>query len=351
MIVEATETETLGRPTELSRILSWELDGVAAPFDIYALDDVDFEECADEEVEDRLIADVDLIEGSELGGSGLDGMAHSWDSSADSEQDVGTAPSWAEVDDRDSVDNPVTLYLREIGRVPLLTTAEEVELAKRIERGHHARARLLQPDLAPEERAHLEMEVRRGERARQHLTEANLRLVVSIAKKYVNRGLSLLDLIQEGNIGLTRAVEKFDYRRGFKFSTYATWWIRQAITRSIADQARTIRVPVHMVESINKLTRTSRQLQQDLGREPTRAEVAMSMCVSQEKVRDIVKAAQQPISLETPVGEEEDSLLGDFIEDYTSPSPVDAASRQLLCEQVDAVLSTLTADDLSCSSM
>jgi RNA polymerase primary sigma factor len=313
--------------------------------DIYALEELEFDDCdddVDEEVDSLLIADVDVTEGPELAGPGLEGMGQRWHAPGNLEQETGAGSSWSETDDHESVDNPVTLYLREIGRVPLLSTAEEVELAKRMERGHHASARLLHTDISPEERRALEHEVERGDRARHHLTEANLRLVVSIAKKYVNRGLSLLDLIQEGNIGLTRAVEKFDYRRGFKFSTYATWWIRQAITRAIADQARTIRVPVHMVESINRLTRTSRQLQQDLGREPTREEVACEMCVSQDKVRDIVKAAQQPISLETPVGEEDDSLLGDFIEDYATPSPADAASRQLLSEQVGAVLSTLT---------
>ncbi len=346
MTVGATESLELGRPAALRQVnLLAEAQDAAALLDMLSLDDADFAaylDEADEEVDSRLIAHADVVECGELAGADLTGMEQAWQSAPDLDQEIGAVPSWGEADDHDSIDNPVTLYLREIGRVPLLSTAEEVELAKRIERGHQAAARLLNPSLSPEERSQLEAEVARGERARQHLTEANLRLVVSIAKKYVNRGLSLLDLIQEGNIGLTRAVEKFDYRRGFKFSTYATWWIRQAITRSIADQARTIRVPVHMVESINKLTRASRQLQQDLGREPTRAEVAVCMSVSQEKVRDIIKAAQQPISLETPVGEEEDSLLGDFIEDHASPSPAEAASRQLLTEQVEAVLSTLT---------
>ena len=345
MTTGATEALWLGRPQELELALGYAEDLMPAPVDIFALEDTDFTDTigeVDGEVDDLLIADVDLVEGAVLAREGLETTINTWGSSTEVEPELDNAPAWGEVDDRESIDNPVTLYLREIGRVPLLQTAEEVDLAKRIERGRLAAARLLHPDLGPEERARCEGEVARGERARQHLTEANLRLVVSIAKKYVNRGLSLLDLIQEGNIGLTRAVEKFDYRRGFKFSTYATWWIRQAITRAIADQARTIRVPVHMVESINKLTRASRQLQQDLGREPTRAEIACEMSVSAEKVRDIVRAAQQPISLETPVGEEEDSLLGDFIEDAASPSPVDAASRQLLSEQVGAVLSSLT---------
>ena len=215
-----------------------------------------------------------------------------------------------------SLDDPVRMYLREIGRVPLLNAAQEVALAKRMEQG--------------------------DDEARRHLTEANLRLVVSVAKKYMNRGMTLLDLIQEGNIGLIRAVEKFDYTRGFKFSTYATWWIRQAITRAIADQARTIRIPVHMVETINRLIRTSRRLLQDLGREPTHDEIALEMGLPTEKVREIIKISQEPVSLETPIGEEEDSHLGDFIEDQKALAPADAASQQLLKEQVEDVLDSLT---------
>ena len=231
-----------------------------------------------------------------------------------------------------SLDDPVRIYLREIGRVPLLTAEEEVRLAQRMERG---KAERLKPS-----------PVRRytddGEGARRRLTEANLRLVVSIAKKYVGRGLSLLDLIQEGNMGLIRAVEKFDYTRGSKFSTHATWWIRQAITRAIADQARTIRLPVHMVETINRLVRISRRLLQDLGREPTSEEIAVQMEISPEKVREIIKVSQEPVSLETPIGEEEDSHLGDFIEDHTALAPVDEALHQLLKEQVEDVLDSLT---------
>ena len=215
-----------------------------------------------------------------------------------------------------ALDDPVRMYLREIGRVNLLTAAEEVDLAKKMEAGSMA--------------------------ARERLIQANLRLVVSVAKKYIGRGMSLLDLIQEGNIGLIRAVEKFDYRRGYKFSTYATWWIRQAITRSIADQARTIRIPVHMVETINKLVRVSRRLLQEKGREPTSEEIAKEMGVNAEKVREIIKVSQQPISLETPIGEEEDSHLGDFIEDQSAMEPADAASHQMLKEAVGAVLNTLT---------
>jgi RNA polymerase primary sigma factor len=214
------------------------------------------------------------------------------------------------------IDDPVRMYLKEIGKVDLLTAAEEVELAKRIEQG--------------------------DEWAKQQLVEANLRLVVSIAKKYVGRGMLFLDLIQEGNMGLMKAVEKFDYTKGYKFSTYATWWIRQAITRSIADQARTIRVPVHMVETINKLIRVSRQLLQEKGREPKAEEIGEEIYISAEKVREIMKIAQEPVSLETPIGEEEDSHLGDFIEDVDSPAPASAASYILLKEQLDGVLDTLT---------
>ena len=215
-----------------------------------------------------------------------------------------------------SVDDPVRMYLREIGKIPLLSYDKELELAKRILEG--------------------------DEEAKQELAEANLRLVVSIAKKYVGRGMLFLDLIQEGNMGLIKAVEKFDYTKGFKFSTYATWWIRQAITRAIADQARTIRIPVHMVETINKLIRTSRHLLQQLGREPTPEEIAKEMDMSVEKVMEIQKIAQDPVSLETPIGEEDDSHLGDFIQDEDSPAPQDAASYTLLREQLEEVMKTLT---------
>jgi len=233
-----------------------------------------------------------------------------------------------------SLDDPVRMYLREIGRVPLLSAEEEVRLARRMERG---RLELIKSPLSRDYRI-----IEDGEDAQRRLTEANLRLVVSVAKKYIGRGMSLLDLIQEGNIGLIRAVEKFDYTKGYKFSTYATWWIRQAITRAIADQARTIRIPVHMVETINRLIRISRRLLQDLGREPTSEEIAEQMEISPEKVREIIKVSQEPVSLETPIGEEEDSHLGDFIEDQTALAPADAASHQLLKEQVEDVLESLT---------
>ena len=215
-----------------------------------------------------------------------------------------------------SIEDPVRMYLKEIGKVPLLSAEEEIELAKRMENGDEA--------------------------AKKRLAEANLRLVVSIAKRYVGRGMLFLDLIQEGNLGLIKAVEKFDYRKGYKFSTYATWWIRQAITRAIADQARTIRIPVHMVETINKLIRVSRQLLQELGREPTPEEIADKMDMSVERVREILKISQEPVSLETPIGEEEDSHLGDFIQDDNVPVPADAAAFTLLKEQLVEVLSTLT---------
>jgi len=214
------------------------------------------------------------------------------------------------------INDPVRMYLKEIGRVDLLSPEEEIELAKRIEKG--------------------------DEEAKRRLAEANLRLVVSIAKRYVGRGMLFLDLIQEGNMGLIKAVEKFDFRKGFKFSTYATWWIRQAITRAIADQARTIRIPVHMVETINKLIRVQRQLLQDLGREPTPEEIAEDMDLTPDKVREILKIAQEPVSLETPIGEEDDSHLGDFIEDQDATSPSDHAAYELLKEQLEDVLDTLT---------
>ena len=243
---------------------------------------------------------------------GIDVVDEETDEEAAPEKDLSlTVPEGVNIDD------PVRMYLKEIGKVPLLTADEEVELAKRMGQG--------------------------DEMAKRKLVEANLRLVVSIAKRYVGRGMLFLDLIQEGNLGLIKAVEKFDYRKGFKFSTYATWWIRQAITRSIADQARTIRIPVHMVETINKLIRVSRQLLQEYGREPLPEEIAQEMDISVEKVREIMKIAQEPVSLETPIGEEEDSHLGDFIPDDEAPAPAEAAAFTLLKEQLMGVLDTLTS--------
>src|SRR3989337_209954 len=240
--------------------------------------------------------------------------------------------------------DPVRMYLKEIGRVALLTAQEEVDLAKRIEAGELELAR---QETEAEGRSDADLRgmrwtIRDGQAAKRHLVEANLRLVVSIAKRYVGRGMAFLDLIQEGNLGLIRAVEKFDSTKGYKFSTYATWWIRQAITRAIADQARTIRIPVHMVETINKLARIQRQLLQDLGREPTAHEISVHMELPPEKVREIKKISQEPVSLETPVGEEDDSHLGDFIEDSDAPIPLERASFKLLQEQLESVLHTLS---------
>jgi len=240
------------------------------------------------------------------------------------------------------IDDSISLYLKEIGQVPLLTAEEEVRLAKKMERGRKSWRRLAREEVTEENRGRLEKLVEEGKAAQEHLVKANSRLVVSVAKKYIGRGVPFLDLIQEGNIGLIRAVNKFDYHRGYKFSTYATWWIRQAVTRAIADQGRTIRVPVHMYEQINKLTRTSRKLVQELGREPTIEEIAEELEVPLRKVERIMRVAQRPLSLETPVGEEEDSYLGDFIEDVETVAPVDAASRSLLREELDQTLSSLT---------
>ena len=264
------------------------------------------------------------------------------------------------VPDGVSVEDPVRMYLKEIGKVPLLSAEEEIELAQKMEAGAVATEKIQilkgrmedaesSEDAEPvdeeeikEEIKNLQKDVDLGSEAKKRLAEANLRLVVSIAKRYVGRGMLFLDLIQEGNLGLIKAVEKFDYRKGYKFSTYATWWIRQAITRAIADQARTIRIPVHMVETINKLIRVSRQLLQELGREPSPEEIAEEMNMPVDRVREILKISQEPVSLETPIGEEEDSHLGDFIKDDNVPVPADAAAFTLLKEQLEEVLGTLT---------
>ena len=261
------------------------------------------------------------------------------------------------VPDGISIEDPVRMYLKEIGKVPLLSAEDEIEFALKMEAGAVAQEKIAilekrigNVDEAEEaeireEIKSLKEELEAGDEAKKRLAEANLRLVVSIAKRYVGRGMLFLDLIQEGNLGLIKAVEKFDHRKGFKFSTYATWWIRQAITRAIADQARTIRIPVHMVETINKLIRVSRQLLQELGREPTPEEIAEEMKLPVERVREILKISQEPVSLETPIGEEEDSHLGDFIQDDNVPVPADAAAFTLLKEQLVEVLSTLTERD------
>ena len=258
------------------------------------------------------------------------------------------------VPDGVSIEDPVRMYLKEIGKVPLLSAEDEIELAKNMEAGAVAKEKIAilksrEENATEEELAEIKEEIKNlqkdldaGDEAKKRLAEANLRLVVSIAKRYVGRGMLFLDLIQEGNLGLIKAVEKFDYRKGYKFSTYATWWIRQAITRAIADQARTIRIPVHMVETINKLIRVSRQLLQELGREPSPEEIAAEMNMPVERVREILKISQEPVSLETPIGEEEDSHLGDFIQDDNVPVPADAAAFTLLKEQLEEVLGTLT---------
>ena len=268
------------------------------------------------------------------------------DDSDDSEDDEDVSNIDLTVPDGISIEDPVRMYLKEIGKVPLLNAEEEIELAKQMEEGLNADQTLEDEEqaaaLSEEEISDLKKKSALGALAKKRLAEANLRLVVSIAKRYVGRGMLFLDLIQEGNLGLIKAVEKFDYRKGYKFSTYATWWIRQAITRAIADQARTIRIPVHMVETINKLIRISRQLLQELGREPTPEEIAEEMDMPVERVREILKISQEPVSLETPIGEEEDSHLGDFIQDDNVPVPADAAAFTLLKEQLVEVLGTLT---------
>jgi RNA polymerase primary sigma factor len=266
---------------------------------------------------------------------------HEEESEEGEEEEPG--PAEVEIDlDLIDIDDSISLYLKEIGRVPLLNAEEEVSLAKRMERGREARQRLTLGGDEGSDRERLLANVKDGQAAQEHLIKANSRLVVSVAKKYVGRGVPFLDLIQEGNIGLIRAVKKFDYRRGYKFSTYATWWIRQAVTRAIADQGRTIRVPVHMYEQINRLTRTSRQLVQELGRDPTTDEIAERLNVPPRKVEQIIRVSQRPLSLEMPVGEEEDSYLGDFIEDAEADSPTDSASHTMLRQVIDEIFESLT---------
>ena len=273
----------------------------------------------------------------------------------DDEEEVEVEKIDLSVPDGVSVEDPVRMYLKEIGKVPLLSAEEEIELAKKMEAGAVAEEKIsllktrMQESEDDAEKEEIKAEIKElqkevdwGDDAKKRLAEANLRLVVSIAKRYVGRGMLFLDLIQEGNLGLIKAVEKFDYRKGYKFSTYATWWIRQAINRAIADQARTIRIPVHMVETINKLIRVSRQLLQELGREPSPEEIAAEMNMPVDRVREILKISQEPVSLETPIGEEEDSHLGDFIKDDNVPVPADAAAFTLLKEQLEEVLGTLT---------
>ncbi|MCM1179288.1 MAG: RNA polymerase sigma factor RpoD [Clostridium sp.] len=262
----------------------------------------------------------------------------------ENEEDISIEKIDLSVPEGTNIEDPVRMYLKEIGKVPLLSADEEITLAQKMETGDLAKAQLEEDadSLDEAQKEELQALADEGDYAKKKLAEANLRLVVSIAKRYVGRGMLFLDLIQEGNLGLIKAVEKFDYRKGYKFSTYATWWIRQAITRAIADQARTIRIPVHMVETINKLIRVSRQLLQELGREPSPEEIAEQMEIPVDRVREILKISQEPVSLETPIGEEEDSHLGDFIQDENVPVPADAAAFTLLKEQLVEVLSTLT---------
>ncbi|MCD8050230.1 MAG: RNA polymerase sigma factor RpoD [Clostridiales bacterium] len=309
-----------------------ELDGVDLDSEVL---DKFYEICENSGID--LVADEDIVD---------------VDASEPTEEDIKDISEEEVVDpntlvDNFGIDDPVRMYLKEIGKVPLLTPEQETELAKGMSAGFEAQAILDEAkkngeELPPDVVAELEKTIKKGERCKQSLSEANLRLVVSIAKRYVGRGMLFLDLIQEGNLGLLKAVEKFDYTKGYKFSTYATWWIRQAITRAIADQARTIRIPVHMVETINKVIRVSRQLLQELGHDPTPEEIAEEMNMPVDKVREILKIAQEPVSLETPIGEEEDSHLGDFIPDEDASEPSEAASYTLLKEQLVEVLSTLT---------
>jgi len=327
----AREKGNLFSQTELLEILvrfsidKAKLDSITKQLKVYGIDiyddsnDVDTEDMLDVALEDALEAEIEAVIGADIELEN-DDLVPELDLDAvddveveiDVEKDIEIAISEANV----NIDDHVRMYLKEIGKVPLLTWDEENDLAVRMEAGE--------------------------EYARKQLVSANLRLVVSIAKRYVGRGMHFLDLIQEGNLGLIKAVEKFDYKKGFKFSTYATWWIRQAITRAIADQARTIRIPVHMVETINKLLRVSKQLLQDFGREPTIDEIAKEMQITPEKVREIMKLSQDPVSLETPIGEEEDSHIGDFIADHDLPAPDSAAASILLKEQLFNVLDTLT---------
>ena len=276
-----------------------------------------------------LVEDIEVVETQASAASTMDADL---DDDVDIEQVLQAEPG---------LEDPIRLYLREIGRINLLNAAEETQLAQQVDRGELARARLKEDGFVREERQALQQWILEGEAARQHLINANLRLVVSIAKKYVGRGLNFLDLIQEGNIGLMRATQKFDYTKGFKFSTYATWWIRQAITRSISDQSRTIRLPVHVGETINRVKKASHLLQQQMQREPTPEEIASAVELPEEKVRRVLEAARLPVSLEQPVGEDGDSVLGDFIEDDRSSAPIDTAAHQILREQIDGVLARL----------
>ena len=303
---------------------------------IYALDDLAIDPEDMERFYDALEeAGIEIVEDNldDLADIDVDEIEHREEGEAPAEEEHPAV-------DYGIVDDPVKVYLKEIGKVPLLSADDEIELAKKMVDAQKAEEMLAEAT-DEEEKKFLKKKIAAGKRAKSRLAEANLRLVVSIAKRYVGRGMQFLDLIQEGNLGLIKAVEKFDYEKGYKFSTYATWWIRQAITRAIADQARTIRIPVHMVETINRVMRVSRQLVQELGRDPTSEEIAKEMGYPEEKVREIMKIALDPVSLETPIGEEEDSHLGDFIPDEDIPAPVEATAHIMLKEQLTEVLGTL----------
>lgn len=327
-----------GEPTAIERLLDvGRSQGYVTYDDV--MEAVPEAELNIEQLEDALATLIEM--GIEISDTDLDDS----EVKAESGKEAGSVESAAADIDLSAIDidDSISLYLKEIGRIPLLTAEQEVWLAKRMEAGRNARRRLSRDGQQnPEERDELRETAKDGMAAQEHLIKANSRLVVSVAKKYVGRGVPFLDLIQEGNIGLIRAVKKFDYRRGYKFSTYATWWIRQAVTRAIADQGRTIRVPVHMYEQINRLARVSRQLVQELGRDPTVEEIAEELGVSPKKVERTIKVSQRPLSLEMPVGEEDDSFLGDFIEDSDAPSPTDQASQQLLRDQIEDIFVSLT---------
>ena len=344
----AAKTMTAESTTEVERIVRAALaDGTITAADLAEqLGPLDLNPDDTDEVYQRLVTSgVEIVEDETIREEEEDDEEGAPEPSVDEDEERVRARREIDQAHRAPTNDPVRMYLKEIGKVALLTAQEEVDLAKRIEAGEEATQKLTSTEadkLTPPQIDEYRWLERDGQRAKRHLVEANLRLVVSIAKRYVGRGMAFLDLIQEGNLGLIRAVEKFDHTKGFKFSTYATWWIRQAITRAIADQARTIRIPVHMVETINKLVRIQRQLLQDLGREPTAQEIADQMELAPEKVREIQKISQEPVSLHTPVGEEEDSHLGDFIEDAEAVVPLERASFRLLQEQLESVLHTLS---------
>jgi RNA polymerase primary sigma factor len=342
------KTMTAESTTEVERIVrAAQTEGTITAADLAEqLGPLDLNPDDTDEVYQRLVTSgVEIVEDETIREEGEEEEEEAAEPAVDEDEERQRARREIDQAHRAPTNDPVRMYLKEIGKVALLTAQEEVDLAKRIEAGEDAAQKLGSPDsekLTPPQIDEYRWLERDGQRAKRHLVEANLRLVVSIAKRYVGRGMAFLDLIQEGNLGLIRAVEKFDHTKGFKFSTYATWWIRQAITRAIADQARTIRIPVHMVETINKLVRIQRQLLQDLGREPTAQEIADQMELAPEKVREIQKISQEPVSLHTPVGEEEDSHLGDFIEDAEAVVPLERASFRLLQEQLESVLHTLS---------